>query len=109
MTYKPSPRYMSAFALGVLLVALLLPMQAALAGGCCFKQITITSLGTGQQVTISGPALTTPYDLSTYGSFNDFSQRASKPSRSGPAYEVAREGLPFALFPPARPGLGRDP
>lgn len=90
MTLKLSPRCFSAAVQVALVVALLLPMQAALAGGCCFQKITIKNLDTSRVVAITGTALTTPYDLSNFRSFTDFSRAVAKPSRSGPAYEVVR-------------------
>jgi hypothetical protein len=90
MNPSRSPRYFLAAALLALLVALLLPMQSALAGGCCFKEIRIKSLATGREVVITGPALTSGYDLSNFGSFADFPTRTAAPLHPGPGYEVIR-------------------
>ena len=106
MRRRLSSRQISLAALVAGLVALLAPLPAALAGGCCFTQITIQSLDTGRQVTLSGPALTSPYDLSTFFSFADFTQPAAQPSRSGPAYEVARDGWDHLIY---YPGTANQP
>jgi hypothetical protein len=106
MKTKLSFRYLTAIFLVALLFLLLLPLQSALAGGCCFTDITIKSLDSGRQVTISGPALTAPHDLSTFQSFTDFSRTISKPSRVGPAYEVVRDGWDHLRY---YPGVGDAP
>src|SRR5438067_12636573 len=104
MPLTRSRRFFSAAALSSLLVLLLLPMQSTLAGGCCFTKIVITSRDTGRMAVISGPALTAGYDVSTFWSFADFSNRTAPPARSGPAYEVDRDGWDHLLYYPSVAG-----
>jgi hypothetical protein len=89
------------------LLALLLPLPPALAGGgCCFTKVVITSLDTGRVAVISGPALTAGYDLSSFWSFADFPNRTAAPARSGPSYEVNRDDTDHLRY---YPGVGSAP
>jgi hypothetical protein len=106
MRASRSPHLFSAAALASLLFMLLLPMTSASAGGCCFKEIRIKSLDTGREVVITGPALTSGYDLSTFGSFASFPDRTPAPVRSGPSYEVSRDGWDHLRY---YPGVGDAP
>ena len=100
-----SPRFILLAALAAVLSLWLLPLPIALAGGgCCFSNVTLTSLDTGRAALLTGAALTAGYDLSTFRSFADFTQPAAAPARSGPAYEVNRDGWDHLRYYPAAGG-----
>ena len=103
--HRRSLRFILFAALASVLSLCLLPIQAALAGGgCCFTKVSITSLDTGRVAVLTGPSLTAGYDVSTFWSFADFAQPAAKPARSGPAYEVNRDGWDHLRYYPSAGG-----
>jgi hypothetical protein len=103
MDHTRSPRLVLLAALASLL--LLLPLQTALAGGCC-GVATIRSLDTGRVLVATRGQATLGYDLTAFTSFTDFRLRTAAPTRSGPAYEVDRDGWDHLRY---YPGTGDEP
>jgi hypothetical protein len=97
--------FLSVAALASVLAMFLMPLPAALAGGCC-GVATITSLATGQELVARRGQTTLGYNLTTFDSFTDFRLRGTAPARSGPAYEVDRDGWDHLLY---YPGVGAAP
>ena len=101
------PCFLSAAALASVLAMFLMPLPAALAGGCC-GVATITSPDTGRELVARRGQTTLGYDLTAFDSFTDFRLRTTAPARSGPAYEVDRDGWDHLLYYPgveAAPGV----
>jgi len=93
----------SAVSLLSLLALLLLPAQSALAGGCCLVA-TIKSLDTGRVFVSNRGQVTDGYDFTSFRAFTDFQVITTAPARSGPAYEVDRDGWDHLLYYPGVAG-----
>ena len=105
MPHLRSPRFVLAAGLASTRSRGRLPWPTALAGGgCCFTKVSITSLETGRVAVLTGPSLNAGYDISTFWSWADFSQRTAKPARSGPSYEVNRDGWDHLRYYPGVAG-----
>src|SRR5437764_13685024 len=100
---RSRPWVFTAAALLSLLALLLLPVRAALAGGCC-SVATIKNLDTGHELGATRGQLVNGYDLSAFAAFTDFRLRTTPPQRSGPAYEVDRDGWDHLRYYPSVAG-----
>jgi len=94
---------LTAAALLTLLALLLLPVRAALAGGCC-GVATIKNLDTGRELVATRGQFVNGYDLNAFTAFTDFRLRTAPPQRSGPVYEVDRDGWDHRRYYPGVAG-----